>query len=172
MLAQLAQLQLQRLSQWLFAAVAIGAIAVVIWMIFPRRRSDPLSQKRRPTVAQERAVERDMRNLLSELSEMARRVTEQLDDRAAHLEALIKEADHRIARLNEPPPPRVAPTRDDDGPIISIGDDPAPANPRHQQVYTLVDEGLNARQIAQRLNFPEGEVELIMALRPGPKSSV
>jgi len=166
----LAQFSLQRVSQWLFAAVAIGAIGLVIWLLIPRRR-DPLARGRRPTIAQERAVERDMLELMAELSEMARRVTTQIDERARRLEELIREADRRIDRLGVSPP---QPLRQvDEGPIISIGDDPQPdpqPDARHQQVYVLMDEGLNARQIAERLTRPEGEIELIMALRPGSRA--
>ncbi|MDB5294161.1 MAG: hypothetical protein JWO31_144, partial [Phycisphaerales bacterium] len=38
--------------------------------------------------------------------------------------------------------------------------------PPHADVYGLADEGLGYRQIAQRLDRPYGEIELILALRP------
>jgi hypothetical protein len=39
-------------------------------------------------------------------------------------------------------------------------------DPRHVEVYTLADQGLALAEIAQRLKRPNGEVELILALRP------
>ncbi len=38
-------------------------------------------------------------------------------------------------------------------------------DPRHAEVYMLADQGRSSRQIAQQLQRPEGEVELILALR-------
>jgi hypothetical protein len=155
----LSEIRLERVSQWLYAATAVGAIVAIAVLLIPRRRNDPPSRRNDPTPAQERAVERDMQNLLHELSEMSRRVNEQLDARAARLEALIREADERIARLSEPVR---SPIRDD-GPMIMVDD----VDPRHTQIYSLADQGLTPRQIAERMHMPEGEVGLIVALRTG-----
>jgi hypothetical protein len=40
-------------------------------------------------------------------------------------------------------------------------------DPRHAEVYALADQGLSARDVARRLGRPNGEIELILALRPG-----
>ena len=42
---------------------------------------------------------------------------------------------------------------------------PIPIDPRHQEIYTLADQGRNSREIAQQLNRPTGEIDLILALR-------
>ena len=61
------------------------------------------------SLAQQRSTERQFETLLVEFSEMSRKMTAQLDTRAAKLEALIGDADERIARLealNQQAPPR------------------------------------------------------------------
>ena len=120
------------------------------------------------SLASQRSVEREMSNLLVELSEMARQVTAQLDTRAAKLEVLMKEADEKIAILKSLGDSRRAmtPSADDSSPMGTARiHAPARHDPRHLEVYTLADEGRTPRQIAQHLNRPDGEVELILALR-------
>ena len=39
------------------------------------------------------------------------------------------------------------------------------ADPQHVDVYSLADQGKSARQIADTLGRPSGEIELILALR-------
>jgi DNA-binding NarL/FixJ family response regulator len=94
-----------------------------------------------------------------------------LDTRAAKLDALIREADEKIAILAAlqrsisamqapltpaaPPAPPAAP------PPCAYEPDP-----RHVEVYTLADQGQSPSQIAGQLNRPNGEIELILALRP------
>ena len=141
-----------------------------------QQRSDPLARPPQPSLAQQRSVERDMQTLMHELSEMSRKIIGQLDTRAAKLQDLLKQADEKIERLAElesrprehaPPPPVPPPMTPASAPELNIEIDP-----RHEQIYTLGDEGLNALQIANRLNIPEGEVELILALRPRRRAIV
>lgn len=84
---------------WL--ALAITGIAV-LWMTFRsmRSRRDPLANKPlRMNLSQQKSLERDMQNLLVELSSMARQMNAQLETRATKIELLIVDADKRIAEL-------------------------------------------------------------------------
>ena len=105
---------------------------------------------------------------------MSRKIVQQLDARAAKLQDLLRQADERIEKLaqldnqplreeaNLPPaPPAIPASAASAEPQINIEIDP-----RHERIYALEDEGLSAVQISNRLNLPEGEVELILALRP------
>jgi hypothetical protein len=138
------------------------AAITIIYMAFVRpmrrQKKDPLAKPpAQMSLAQHRAVERQMETLLVDLSEMARQITAQLDTRAAKLEALIAQADDCISAMKNAPPraEEIAPQR----PV-------PPIDPRHAEVYELADKGLPNRDIAQRLNRPSGEIELILALRP------
>ncbi|MEA2711400.1 MAG: hypothetical protein QOF78_4001 [Phycisphaerales bacterium] len=190
----------QELSPWLLVAAAGAVVLVILLLASPllRRRHDaaarpappaqsastPAAATPRPSTAAAdyRAIERDIQNLMTELSEMTRRASAQFDARAANLERLLREADDREAKLAAKlaalhaatngdtalsPPPQHQPP-----PAIETTNAPAPSpdddviDPRHVEIYTLCEQGLSSQQIADRLRRPSGEVELIIALRP------
>src|SRR5665213_4586253 len=150
-----------------------------------RKKKDPLAYGgQRVGLASQRAVEHDMTNLLVQLSEMARQVTAQLDTRTAKLELLIKDADERLAALKDATKHQSnsnggngngnsngngnGHARDDQA--ESPPSQPAAALPEvvespHRNVYELADQKLTPQQIAQKLCRPQGEIELILALR-------
>ncbi|HEV8603736.1 MAG TPA: hypothetical protein VGQ99_00125 [Tepidisphaeraceae bacterium] len=148
--------------QWI--VYAIGALTIVFVVFRPSfRKKDPLKQSGpQLSMSQQRSVEREMSNLLVELSEMARQITGQLDTRSAKLEALMQDADKKIAelkRLSSSARPEVrAETPADPSP-------PPSTDPRYTAIYDLADAGHSVQEIAQQLDRPRGEVELILALR-------
>jgi hypothetical protein len=176
------------LAPWVALGVMIVGLAIVFRRAKVKAKKDPMDESPRLSLAQQRSVERQMSNLLVELSEMARKISAQLDTRAAKLEALIKEADEKIAMLKsggagagagmgatevvekpKPTPPSrsrlVADIPEDEpstGPSLIF----EPPDPRYEQVYMLADQGRSAVEIARKLDRPSGEIELILALRP------
>jgi hypothetical protein len=154
-------------TKWMFICMAILTILLAIVRPFSRKK-DPLA---RPpafgSLAQQRSVERQMQNVLVDLSEMSRQITAQLDTRATKLEALIKEADQKIAALNAAAAKSGAPASfapqpgESSAPVFET----VPPDTRHVEVYNLADQGRTPGEIAQQLNRPSGEVELILALR-------
>jgi hypothetical protein len=151
-------------SRWWLIILAVLTIVYAV-MRPSRRKKDPLNQSNPGlTLASQRQVERDMNNLLVELSEMARQITGQLDTRAAKLQLLIAEADQKLAQLGAAGAPTAIPERP---PSHRHADVPAPppVDPRHIEVYVLADQGRTASEVAQRLSRPTGEIELILALR-------
>jgi hypothetical protein len=112
-----------------------------------------------------------------------------MDTRAARLEALIGDADARIARLEqtqaplaptpvaESAPPQAGPS----GLDVVVGASTRDAEPAEsessvrQRILSLAREGRNLIQIAQDTGVPPGEVELILALHassgPAPTPS-
>lgn len=145
-------------TRWFIAAA--GTVVVLYAVVRPfLRKKDPLD--RRPaysSLAQQRSVEKQMQNVLVELSKMAREITAQLDTRAARLEELLKEADRKIEILRG----AAAPPGD---PAPSGSSVPEALDPRHGQIYTLADQGRSVQEIARQLDRPSGEIELILALR-------
>ncbi len=108
--------------------------------------------------------------------EVLRRQTATLDNKAARLEVLIRQADERIAALSGAT--SAAPgRRPDAAPLDSPGrTTPAPApalrprppDPLTLAVYQRADCGLTTVEIARELDEQVGKVELILALR-GPR---
>ncbi|MGH7176321.1 MAG: hypothetical protein ACREJC_02970 [Tepidisphaeraceae bacterium] len=141
-------------STWV--ALGVGVFACGYLILRPKYKRDPL-ERRPPSLAQQRAVERQMSDLLVELSEMTRQVSAGLDTRAAKLAALIDDADARIAALRGAGQVDMAPT-------ATV--QPTEIDARHGDVYKLADQGRTSAEIAAALGKPSGEIELILALRP------
>ena len=147
--------------QWI--VYAVGALTILFVVFRPSlRKKDPLAQSTpRLSMAQQRSVEREMSNLLVELSDMARQISGQLDTRSARLETLMQEADKKIAELKRLQSihhqPEIKP--------LEPKPAPAPSDARYSAIYSLADAGHSAQEIAHQLDRPRGEVELILALR-------
>jgi len=178
-------------NPWLLIVAAAVVVVLLLVLLWPRvrgngrRAGEHAPRASDPTLSQQRAVERDMQTLMRELSEMARKIGAQLDAKSARLEELIRAADERAERLElsergDRTERGSSPVDiESNGPLI----DPPPSivlapqsraetDPRHAQVYSLLDQGLSSYQIAERLGRPEGEVELIIALRPRGREAV
>jgi hypothetical protein len=162
------------LVQW--ALIALATVTVFYAVIIRpamKKKKDPLA--RQPAIgslSQQRSTERQMQNLLVELSEMTRQISAQLDTRAQKLEMLIQDADERIATLKQlerPAPASQKSLHDWTEPAPAMTRNipiPEPAEDQHHAVYALADQGRSAGEIARELDRPRGEVELILALRP------
>ena len=155
---------LDSFQKW--ALICAAALTILYAVMRPwRKRNDPLARAPTMSLASQREVEKQMTALVVELEQMARQMTAQLDTRSEKLEALIRQADQRLAALqsaraaNEVIP---VPAR----PSVQLPD------PRHADVYSLADTGRSPRQIAQQLGRPYGEIELILALREPEKSEL
>ncbi|MGD0390674.1 MAG: hypothetical protein ABSC42_17150 [Tepidisphaeraceae bacterium] len=156
-------LEIDPITKW--AAIILGILTIAYATMRPWfRKKDPLERPHRfGSLAQQRSVEREMQNVLVELAEMARQITAQIDTRSARLEALIRQADERIASLNAQPAEKSPPLQSASLPA-KPAESPA-IDPRHAEVYALADQGRCSKDIAQQLNRPSGEIELILALR-------
>jgi DNA-binding NarL/FixJ family response regulator len=154
-------------TKW--AAIGLTIVTVMYAVIRPWfRKKDPLSKAPAyASLAQQRSVERQMQNVLVELSDMSRQITAQLDTRAAKLEALIREADEKIAAMKSAQSLSAFPSAFPASTLPPLVDspEPSPGDPRHAEVYDLADQGRSSMEIAQQLNRPSGEIELILALR-------
>jgi hypothetical protein len=156
--------------KWATIALSVATIFFVVIKPSMRKKKDPLARRPSATaLSRERNVERQMQNLLVELSEMARQITAQLDTRSAKLQALIAEADEKIALLASAAPPSPRAMFDSFKPDPVPAAEPEPKAPaadvRYQQIYALADDGQTAPEIATTLDRPRGEIDLILALR-------
>ncbi|HZL34554.1 MAG TPA: hypothetical protein VFC78_04535 [Tepidisphaeraceae bacterium] len=165
-------------TRWLIVIAAAMTIFYAVMRPIRGKKKDPLSRtSTRSPLAGERSVEREMSNLLVELSDMARQISGQLDNRALKLEMLIKEADERIAALRGAAGPSAKSMASDmvrelstPAPISVPAPVAVPCDPRHLEIYEMADGGQSPPQIAQKLGRQRGEVELILALRQRPNA--
>lgn len=163
-----------------WAIYALGAVTVIYVVIIRpmlRKKRDPLAKLPGIGLSQQRVVEREMQNLLVELSEMTRQISAQLDTRSTKLELLLQEADEKIAELKRLQAPRAeaapaelpgrmsAPPATAPEPKLAELEELEETDDRYLRIYDLSDEGRSAGEIAREFGLPQGEVELILALR-------
>src|SRR4051812_47369920 len=168
-------------TQWVVLCVGILATLYLVMRGRAKGKKDPFDRKPVPFgVSQQRQIERDISNLMVEMLQTAQQMTAQLDTRATRLELLIKEADAKIAILRTAGVPGAQVLPPAMGADLAMSSAPAttatfaaeaekpetPPDPRHRDIYTLADQGRSPVEIARHLNRPNGEVELILALRP------
>jgi hypothetical protein len=164
--------------QWVIYAMLAVCIVYVVVRPMMRKKKDPMEKPMNFSLSEQRAVERQMSDLLVELSEMARKVTAQLDTRSRKLEMLIEDADRKIEELKrltgekQSSSAAAAASRWDEGAREGNRRSAAPPaseepmlNARYSAIYDLADQGRTAQEIAHELDRPQGEVELILALR-------
>lgn len=175
--------------------VLVSAVLFVMYLTFRPKRRDPLaSQPFRTSLAQQKSLERDMQNVIVELSEITRQMSAQIETRALKLEQIIRDADAKIVELQQATEAArtlvassnshagefttiasdVVSTASQHGhrpPMRLVSDDVSHSEDRWAEVYRLGDEGLTLTEISRRLARPNGEVELILALRPKPPAA-
>jgi hypothetical protein len=153
----------------LFGVESLVPLALALIAIFllmrrrPRRSDDPERStiQRQPPAASKQNLRRDLDELLVELQDLSRRISADIDVRFAKLEAVIRDADRRIAVLNRLSRELAA----------KGGEAPDPASDheaRHAVIYELADAGFSPVEIARDLGKTPGEVELILNLRQKP----
>jgi hypothetical protein len=171
------------------AAVLIGG-ALILHARFKiaraKRDARPDSSKPRSSAAPASGTSQittDIKNARAAAAEL-RQLTEELasilDAKSQHLEALIEQADQRIARLSSAAkpdkpaatttPPLSEPARTPASSVSSVSlvssvsSVSSHASP-HAHIHALADEGLSPIDIARRTGKPTGTIELILSLR-------
>ncbi len=158
------QVDRQSVGQFLIVA---AVLLIAIWLLTRRqfRRGAATSENITPREKIERlkqvgGTRNDLRQLMVEIEEMARRVGSQLDVKAHRLEKLLQEADQKLQQLNV----RLPQSSEGESAAPPTPTAP-PVDPLTAQVYALADEGRNSVEIAQQLDEQVGKVELMLALR-------
>jgi len=162
--------------QMVMLVLAVVALAVLLLSTRGKlraRQQTPAStvRERYAELSGETSTRRDLEAVMLELDNLSRRVHGQLDTKFVKLETVIRDADERIERLTQLlQMAKSAPVCDvligagtTGEPYSSVGSD-LRENP-HAAVYRMADAGETARAIAEAVDKPLGEIELILALR-------
>ncbi|MGE3182258.1 MAG: hypothetical protein AB7N71_11560 [Phycisphaerae bacterium] len=144
-----------------------------------RRRQISSRPAKNPQHDQSVSIAHSLHQIMVELEESARRINAQLDTKFVRLERVVEAADRRIAALerslsqaekcatnanaaSSTPPPR-------NHRHGTTAAKPAPnseaSDPRFHEIYRLADAGTAAREIANAVKMPIGEVEVVLNLR-------
>lgn len=135
----------------------------VAWWRRSRERRVTAREVTREQVARLRdqdEIRQSMEVLLSQLEEVSRRVSAQVDTELAKLTALIGQADERIAQLQGRPDMRAVTSSPP-----PVRNSPPARTERCARIYELADVGTPPLTIADTLQLPLGEVELVLNLR-------
>ncbi|MHC4712399.1 MAG: hypothetical protein ACYTAN_03880 [Planctomycetota bacterium] len=143
----------ESLGNYLSLLLVVAALIIVI-MLGRRRGRTRAAGKGDGEGAQDARVRlrKSMEELQIKLMEFGRDMEGRLDTRIRTLSELIREADERIARLEELKGGKGR-TSGDEVPEL------------HREIHRLADEGLDNVEIARRTSSTPGEVELILGLR-------
>ncbi len=143
------------------AIVGLGVVALLPRL--RRRRADPPDRPGAFAAGEEHA-RAELEQLLAEIQDLSREHIARLDTKIRLLNQLLAECDQKkkeletllgravstgLAKIEPPPPPR-------------------PANPLHDQVWSLQDAGKDLLEICTATGLEKGEVELIQNLRRMP----
>lgn len=122
------------------------------------------------------AMHRDLGKAMTEIETLARRLGDDLEAKTARIEALMRQADEKIATLQRmqagansiadetPNPPSAAMMNRPAPEPDALSENDAP-DPLSREVYKLADAGHSSMEIARKLSEQIGKVELILALR-------
>lgn len=168
-------------------AVLAVIVVVTVFMLLSTRRKIREAQNTPRAYArdqyrrlkEEKLAIGGAQEVMVEMEQLARHIHGQVDTRFAKLEALLRDADRKIAELK-----RLSVTGDAargldvtvDGPTDEPSGEPpdvktAPAaEVLHSAVHRLADAGLSPSEIAAEEGRKIGEVELILALRKTRRS--
>ena len=175
----------------LAAVIALTFYSLVLIRRNRRRSSSTNTQMQQQFAALRGHSElrESMDELLLQIEDVSRRTNALLDTKFAKLDAVVRDADQRIARLEQllkdldsartamaaaRQPARtssdgVRPRQNAEVRAVPVEEHAAPAappsDPRLDQIYGLADTGLSAIKIASEMGMPLGEVEFALNLR-------
>lgn len=150
--------------------LAFGAVVMMLMIFRMLRRSSGARYARqheaetaRETIDRHRtealASREPLTTMMAEADELARRLANMLDNKAARLEALLSEANDRIAMLEQHGGASNGRATGTESPLRISADSV------EERVYALADDGHDSVQIARRVGRGVAEVDLILALR-------
>lgn len=141
----------------------LGAAFLFVWQTrarIQRRRDTSGSPRERLDAIKARAEADDSRHsAMSDMEQLARRLSALLDSKAERIEILIERADQRIDQL------RALEQSASSSQPADAAEIDEPPDPRAARIYELADRGYSEVEIARELAEQTGTVELVLALR-------
>ncbi|HEX7900437.1 MAG TPA: hypothetical protein VF950_21895 [Planctomycetota bacterium] len=136
-----------------YVFLLLGVAALVFALARRRRREPPDLRPPGSFDVPSRDPRQELERLLLEIQDLSREHIAKLDTKIRLLNQLLLDCDRKKAELE------ALLGKSTSSPA------PRPANPLHDQVYTLRDAGQDVAAICQATGLEKGEVELILGLR-------
>lgn len=155
-------------------------LLVAGWLLFQHARSELTARAAQmPVLSEVKALQKSILALLEQLKLESMQTSAQLEARCREARELLAALERQLEDV--PSAPRASARRREKAAseaahalqaVVSAEPErpSPPVHPRYREVYALADEGLVPATIAQQTGLSEGEVELILGLRPQPLS--
>lgn len=148
-------------SPWIILLIVAGLFFVLIFPRLVRRRLR--EEPRRPLLPDAGGDARaELERLLTDIQELSREHIARLDTKIRMLNQLLAECDQKKREIETLLRQPVAPRTEPAPPAATA---PRPADPLHDQVWSLQDEGKEVDEICSTTGLEAGEVQLILGLR-------
>ena len=155
------------LEQWIAGALLAAGMLALLTDLLRRRRRRALLRLAAAEASAGRATQA-ARDLKAQLDAMARDIDEKMAGRINELRELLDDVEARAVELRALALPPDPPDHDPNyAPQVLLGEESQRPASRlsGREVHDLADEGLDAAEIAHRLDRPIGEVQLILNLQ-------
>ncbi len=168
--------------------LVLGILILIAFLLISAHRRVRRSKERAGLPVQERiqpdSQGRDVCNqigeLMAKLAELSRQINGQMDMRLTQMDLLLHQADQKIESLQHltkgqpnyknPTVPKLTPSLDSASPAVECKPQPLSEKEKNQdpivdEVLRLKSKGMSSVAIAQQLERPVGEIELMLAIR-------
>lgn len=162
-------------GQLVMLALAVGGLAIVMVSTYNRNRRSRLAprgnvREKYQKLDHPAGATHDVGKVMLELDQLARQIYGRIDTRFAKLEAVIRDADQRIATLTRLAGKStggsgVDVTLESQKPRVPESLSDLSSDHRHNAIYRMADGAMSPADIARDTGKTQGEIELILALR-------
>jgi hypothetical protein len=172
---------LDQMDPWMWGT-AFAVLTIMVLLVPRMLQKKKLPARSAPSESSRHTSDRiqlSLEKLMVELFDMSRDINGQLETRITTLHELIRQADNRIQELRRVSGQSIF---SDTSSTISMSDLKASAprqkpllktftsaDPEHQKIYALADQGMSLSEISRTSGRPLGEVQLILDLRRAEK---
>jgi len=167
------------MSFWLPVGIAAGVMVglgagLLVLMVHVQRRQARAARVEAKAASDARAVRANVRQLMDQLDGLATKIDQRIDARLIELRRVLAEVETTVAaaqealELHDGPGPADTSSASEPGEGDSDAGPPSPTrpNPRRDEILRLRSQGLDAVEIARRVQMNVGEVELVLNLHP------
>jgi len=164
------------MDAWSSIIMVVNILLLIAgWLLFQQAKSDLTARAAQiPVLSEVKALQRSIAALLEQLKLESSQSSAQLEARCLEARDLLAALDRRledgreVRTVSKTSRRREAAVAERTSPRATAPEEPPVQEnaSRYDAVYTLADEGASHSTIAQSTGYSEGEIDLILGLRP------